>query len=81
MIFSVAIPEVVSEGTSSPELELEDATRTVHVGGKWISQSVEQTEHTIIDVGMPASGDFMKYYEWCTSFLLYFFARIVMPLS
>ena len=80
MIFSVAVPEVVSEGTSSPESELEDATRTVHVGGKWISQSVEQTEHTIIDVGMPASGDFMKYYEWCTSFLLYFF-NVVMLLS
>ena len=62
---------MVSEVISAAELELEEATRIIHVDGHWISQDFEETEHTIIEVGMPASGDFMKYYEWCMFIFLH----------
>lgn len=59
--------DVISEALSmSPEFDLEEATRTIHVGGKWISFKSEETETTIVDVGMPNSGDFIKYFVWCT---------------
>lgn len=58
--------DVISEALSkSPEFDLEEATRTIHVGGKWISFKSEETETTIVDVGMPNSGDFIKYFVWC----------------
>ena len=57
--------DVVSEVISAAELELEEATRIIHVDGRWVSQDIEQTEHTIVDVGMPAATDFIKYYQWC----------------
>ena len=59
--------DVISESFStSPEFDLEEATRTIHVEGKWISLKSEETQqHTIIDVGMPNSGDFIKYFVWC----------------
>jgi len=63
-----SISDVISETTLTAESELEEATRHVHVGGRWISQTTEQTEHTIVDVGMPSSGDFIKYYEWLKSY-------------
>ncbi|XP_002165520.2 beclin 1-associated autophagy-related key regulator isoform X1 [Hydra vulgaris] len=61
--------DVVSQNmSSSAEIELEEATRTVHIGGQWISQDCSQREHTIVGVGMPSTEDFMKYYEWLKSY-------------
>ena len=61
---------MVSESLSkSPEFDLEEATRTIHVEGKWISLKSEETETTIVDAGMPNSGDFIKYFVWCKLFL------------
>lgn len=45
--------------------ELEEATRTIHVEGKWISMNTDEKELTIVDAGMPTSGDFIKYFVWC----------------
>ncbi|XP_057315002.1 beclin 1-associated autophagy-related key regulator-like [Hydractinia symbiolongicarpus] len=60
--------DVISESLSTTEKELEEATRTVHVGGRWISQNSVETEHTIIDVGMPSTADFIMYFEWLKSY-------------
>ncbi|XP_066931402.1 beclin 1-associated autophagy-related key regulator-like [Clytia hemisphaerica] len=61
--------DVVSESLSkSPEFDLEEATRTIHVEGKWISLKSEERETTIVDAGMPNSGDFIKYFVWLKSY-------------
>jgi len=69
MFVADAGSDVVSESLSkSPEFDLEEATRTIHVEGKWISLKSEETENTIVDSGMPNSGDFIKYFVWCMCF-------------
>ena len=60
--------DIVQEVISAAELELEDATRIVHVDGHWMQQDFEDTEYAIVKVGMPALKDFMKYYEWLKSY-------------
>lgn len=64
--------DIVSEVISAAEMELEDATRIIHVDGEWVSQDtieeVRETEYTVVDVGMPTLKDFIKYYEWLKSY-------------
>jgi len=60
--------DIVSEVTSAAELELEDATRHVHVDGHWMPEDFRDTEYAIVSVGMPALCDFIKYYEWLKSY-------------
>ena len=59
--------EVVAETMSTAEVELQEATRTVHVGGEWVSNA-EQTQHCVLEAWLPSNGDLMKYYEWLKSY-------------
>ena len=63
-LFLATSSDVISEASFAAESELEEATRTEYEGGRWVQQMPEETDHCIIEAGLPTSGDYYKYYEW-----------------
>lgn len=59
--------DIVMETTGTPELDLEDATTCTYKEGQWVQSSLTENEYCIVGCGLPASGDYIKYFEWLKS--------------
>lgn len=60
--------DLVLEASKSAETDLEEATKFTYEGGQWIQKNLAEMEYCISGPGLPASGDYYKYYEWLKSY-------------
>ena len=60
--------DLVLEASKSAETDLEEATKFTYEEGQWIQKNLSEMEYCISGPGLPASGDYFKYYEWLKSY-------------
>ena len=60
--------DLVVETSSSPEVDLEEATTCQYKEGEWVQTSLAENSYCIAGCGMPPFGDYFKYFEWMKSY-------------
>ena len=60
--------DLVLEASKSAQTDLEEATKFTYEEGQWIQKNLSEMEYCISGPGLPASGDYFKYYEWLKSY-------------
>ena len=55
--------DVIANMKESCEIDLEEATRTSYVEGRWVS-SDENVEYSIVEPCLPGNGDYSAYVDW-----------------
>ena len=60
--------DLIVETSSSPEMDLEEATTCQYKEGEWVQTSLSENEYCIAGCGLPSSGDYVKYFEWMKSY-------------
>ena len=60
--------DLILETSVSAETDLEDATKCTYQEGRWVKTNLSEMEYCILGSGLPASGDYFKYFEWLKSY-------------
>ena len=60
--------DLVVETSNSPESDLEEATKCQYKEGEWVQTSLSENEYCIAGCALPASSEYVKYFEWLKSY-------------